>query len=54
LEQKIGTDPANKHYDAGPQGDTDVAAERAVVTTSDETPEHGSTAAEAEEEGMYL
>lgn len=54
LEQKIGTDPANTHYDSRPQEATDTAAEEANRMATDENTEHGSSIAEHEEEGLYL
>jgi hypothetical protein len=54
LEQKIGTDPANKHYDTGPQVATVTPDEGADRMATDESVEPGSTVAEHEEEGLYL
>lgn len=56
LEQKIGSDPANKHYDSGPipasnqpvnEVTTSEPPEATPVVDTEDTPA-------AEDEGMYL
>lgn len=54
LEQKIGTDPANKHYDTAPQETVDTPVEGAERMAIDEITALGSIPAEPEEEGLYL
>ena len=56
LEQKIGSDPANKHYDsAAPTTLPENTNESGLTqTTNNESPRAGEADIDADDEGLYL